>query len=75
VLAVVVRAGGQVAILGNDVSDARPATEIQVHDDRALETARVLADQLGAAEPVLVPLTESTVDVTVVIGADQLDGP
>lgn len=75
VLAVVVRAGGQVAILGNDVSDVRPATEVQVHDNRALETARLLAAELGAPDPILVPLSESTVDVTVVIGADQLDGP
>jgi hypothetical protein len=71
VLSAVVRSGGQVAILGNAERFDLPATEVQVHDPAAAEIAAALAERLGAGAPVEAPLTEATVSITVIVGADR----
>ena len=71
-LAEIVAAGGQVAILGNADSATVASTEIQVHDPELAEVARTIADRLGAGPPVAVPLGEATVAITVIVGADQV---
>lgn len=75
VLTVVVRNGGQVAILGNDQTTDRGVTEVQLHDPLARDIAQAIAAELGAPPPIEVPLTEATVGITVLVGADQVDGP
>ncbi|MGI9606825.1 MAG: hypothetical protein ACR2P0_11865 [Acidimicrobiales bacterium] len=74
VLHSIVRAGGQVAILGNaDV--ALDATLVQVHNEDATAVGQAIAEELGTGLPVLVPLEEATVSITVTVGADRLGEP
>ena len=72
VLSTVVRSGGQVAILGNAERFDLPSTEVRVHSPEAAEVATELAQRLGVAAPVESPLTEATVAITVIVGADLL---
>lgn len=66
----IVASGGQVSIVGNADSAAVAVSEVQVHDAELAEVARAIANRLGTGPPISVPLTEATVAITVVVGAD-----
>ena len=72
VLSTVVRSGGQVAILGNAERFDVEATEVLVHAPEAADVAAEIAERLGVGAPIESPLTDATVSITVIVGADRV---
>lgn len=66
----VVLAGGQVAVLGNTDAAGAESSRIEVHAPDASGFAAELASLLAGVPIVDVPLDDSTVDATLVIGED-----
>lgn len=70
----VVRAGGRITILGNTEANSDATSEVQVHDKRATAVGEHIVELLGLGPVRLVPLDGATASITVVVGADLLEG-
>jgi hypothetical protein len=66
----VVPAGGQIVLAGNDTSFGRTVTEVRYHHEDLRPAAEQLLGALGTGVAVADPRPTDTVDVTIVVGSD-----
>jgi hypothetical protein len=70
----VVPAGAQIVLAGNDTSFGRAVTEVRYHHEDLRPAAEQLLAALGVGVAVADPRPTDTVDVTIVVGSDLAGG-